>query len=180
MTPEEMKFYLDVLASPAVVTFTGGLLGAVVTLVATWSKNRHDSIENEKTWLRQEECRREERAFEKKTVAYENFFKCFEDIQDNNIIDFYGKFAPVAMNLMMYGPLEVKKHTKKTHEKMLELIKSPPKNLEDSIEFKELRYHCNEIHTEIMRDMDLYFSRDDIERWEKSLQNTENKEMNSD
>ena len=180
MTPETLEFWKMFFQSPVVATLIGGLVGAFASLPVTYFKLRHDTKENEKTWQREEARCREERAFEKKTVAYENFFKCFEDIQDNNIIDFYGKFAPIAMNLMMYGPLEVKKHTKKTHEKMLELIKSPPKNLEESIEFQEVRYHCNEIHTEIMRDMDLYFSRDDIERWEKSLQNSGNKEMNSD
>lgn len=175
MTPEEMKFWLDVLHSPAAIAIAGGLAGSLITLVVTVLKNRHESKENEKKWQREEERRKEERAFEKKTATYENFFKCFEDIQNNNLISFYGKFTPIAMNLMTYGNLEVKIHTRKSYEIMLELILNPQLKLEDSPQFKDLRYHCNEIHTAIMKDVDLHFSRNDIEVWEKLLRSAENK-----
>ena len=155
MTPEEMKFWLDVLASPAVVTFAGGLLGACVTLGATWFKNRHDASESDKAWQRQEERRREERAFEKKTVAYENFFNCFEYVQTGDFANFRRYFIPLSMHLMTYGPLEVKIHTREAAKNLIKVIELASKFDDYSHNFQLLQYHCDEIHTAIMKDMDM-------------------------
>ena len=86
MTPETLEFWKMFFQSPIVATLIGGLVGAFATLPVTYFKLRHDTKENEKTWQREESRRKEERAFEKKTVTYEKFFSCFDDIQNKNLI----------------------------------------------------------------------------------------------
>lgn len=81
MTPEEMKFYIDICHSPAAIAIAGGLAGSFITLVVALLKIWHDSRESEKAWQRAEERRKEERAFEKRLQLmkiFSNALKIFK------------------------------------------------------------------------------------------------------
>lgn len=153
MTPEEMKFWLDVLASPAVIAIVGGLMGSLATLSATWIKNRHDSSESEKAWEREEKRRKEERAFQNKNLAYEE------------LINHLGKeplsvLFPSLGKIVIYGPREVKVPAREAIHEIAELMDFNDKS---SREYKDRRQKTNEcirkLNLAIMKDIDQHFDR---------------------
>jgi len=169
MTPETMKFWLDIFHSPVALTLAGALLGAVSTLAGVWLKSRHDIKENQKTWERQEITRKEERAFDKKSKAYEDFFVCFETTVNEGISNFDKYIGPVIMRLMLYGPLPVKIPARAALECYRNLPPpTAPEKFAKSME--ELRKHLNDVHTAMMGDVDNHFSRDDVKVWKHSLE----------
>ena len=151
MTPEEMKFWLDVLASPAVVTFAGGMMGAVVTLVATFSKNRHDSDEREKAWKREEERRKEERAFADKRLAYEEFQNTLGRGPSLEMTPSLGK-------LLLYAPYEVKIYARDIIHHLSKLNKLDKNTDEYNWHYSEY-YRCLKcINVAIIEDIDRHFN----------------------
>ena len=107
MTPEVMKFWLDIFHSPVALTLAGALLGAVSTLAGVWLKSRHDAKENQKAWERQEITRKEERLFSLKTGAYNDFAKLFDGEFFSVQGEFDRKILSVAIRLSNYGSKEV-------------------------------------------------------------------------
>nr|WP_294510680.1 hypothetical protein [uncultured Bilophila sp.] len=113
MTPEVMKFWLDIFHSPVALTLAGALLGAVSTLVGVWLKSRHDAKENQKAWERQEITRKEERLFSLKTGAYNDFAKLFISNPVTGLEAMGNNMIAVSIELSNYGSIPVKHEIKK-------------------------------------------------------------------
>ena len=152
MIPEEMKFWLDVLHSPAVIAIAGGLAGSFITLVVTVLKNRHDSKEREKAWLREEEKRKEERAFSNKNLAYEELLKHLAKGPELYLI-------PPLCKIVLYGPYEAKKYAKNAMDNIA-ILDAMNKNSTEYIVQREKVQECmRNLNKEIIKDLDKHFDR---------------------
>lgn len=157
MTTEEMNFWLEICRSPVAIALASGVAGSIVILIVTWLKFRHDSKESQKDWERQEEQRKGERAFEKKAKAYEDCFQCFETSWGMEPSNFDRYFIPRIMQLMVYGPLPVKKHARQAILHLVESKNYPSESNEYRSHIDKAKFHCDEIHTAMMEDMDSHF-----------------------
>lgn len=153
MTPEEMKFWIDVFHSPAVIAIAGGLAGSLITLVVTVLKNRHDSKEREKAWQREEERRKEERAFTNKNLAYEELLRCIEVGPEAKLM------APLC-KLVLYGTQDARKHAKSAMNNISKLDSIKDKNSEEYIvQRKKVQESMRNLNGEIIKDLDKHFGR---------------------
>lgn len=109
MTPEEMKFWIDVFHSPAVIAIAGGLAGSFITLVVALLKIWHDSKEREKAWQREENRRKEERTFANKISAYEAYLSSFKVNHENDIRTFEHNIKYSLLKIILYSPPNVRK-----------------------------------------------------------------------
>lgn len=162
MTPETYEFWKMVLTSPVTIALAGGIAGSGITLAIALFKFRHDAKESQKAWERQEATRKEERAFDRKSKAYEDFFTCFETTWGEGISNFDKHFAPSIMSLMLYGPLPVKMSARASLESLIAAMQYSPESAEYKKCMEESKLHCNDIHTAMMEDMDIHFACDDI------------------
>lgn len=169
MTTEEMKFWMDIFHSPVAIALASGVAGSLITLIVTWLKLHHDSNENKKSWERQEQRRIEERTFEKKTKAYEEFFKCFETTYGTGPSNFDRFFAPCIIELMVYGTLPIKQYARLALIQFVESKKYQFGTPEYIKCLENVKNYCNEVHDAIMEDMDVHFHRDDMNKWKKQL-----------
>lgn len=169
MTTEEMKFWMDIFHSPVAIALASGVAGSLITLIVTWLKLHHDSNENKKSWERQEQRRIEERAFEKKTKAYEEFFKCFETTYGPEPSNFDRFFAPCLIELMVYGTLPIKQYARLALIQFVESRKYQIGTSEYNKCMDTAKNYCNEVHAAMMEDMDAHFHRDDMNKWKKQL-----------
>lgn len=161
MTTEEMTFWLDVLKSPAVIALAGGLAGSLITLIVTLLKFWRDSKENQKTWERKENLRREERAFEKKSQIYEEFCITFSQFSSAHLGDFIVAITPCAMKILLYGTSNVRKYTHDSYEAIVSLIHIEPNSKEYKNKVSLIQDLYNKVHEYMMEDLDCYCERHD-------------------
>ena len=161
MTTEEMTFWLDVLKSPAVIALAGGLAGSLITLIISLLKFWRDSTENQKTWERKENLRREERAFEKKSQLYEEFCITFNQLSKTSLKDFIIAISPCTMKIMLYGTYNVRKYTHDSYNTIVSLIGLCPNSEEYKNKFASIQDLYNKVHESMMEDLDCYCERHD-------------------
>ena len=78
-------------------------------------------------------------------------------------------FIPRIMQLMVYGPLPVKKHARQAILHLVESKNYPSESNEYRSHIDKAKFHCDEIHTAMMEDMDSHFYRADMEKWKEQV-----------
>lgn len=157
MTPEAMKFWLDILHSPVALTLSGALVGAIFTFAGVWFKSRHDAKENQKAWERQEITRKEERLFQLKIKAYEDFADCYTGFGLPFVMGFAEKILPVSIRLVNYGSDKVRNEV---HIFINLLDASTGQTLPEKITMQDPRVKeaLNKIHDCIIEDIHTHHS----------------------
>ena len=152
MTPEDLEFYNLFFQSPIVGTLAGGLLGILASFSATWFKSRHDSKESEKRWQREEERRKEERAFTNKNLAYEGFCSCFGANFTNESI------LPYLVKMAFYGSEEVRYHARDMIMHLDKLKKFQPNSNEHSACLANIKNCSAKLYIAMNKDIDQHLS----------------------
>ena len=156
MTAETYDFWKMLLTSPAIIA----LAGALATLAGVWFKSCHDTKENQRIWKRQEAARKEERAFDRKSKAYEDFCTCFETTSETGIRNFDRYLLPTLIRIMIYGPHKVRIWA---HHTIKSLVESNNYN-KGSVEYQtcmaKAKQHSDDLHTAMMEDIDHHFGID--------------------
>lgn len=152
MTPEAMKFWIDIFHSPVALTLAGALLGAVSTLAGVWLKSRHDAKENEKAWERQEVTRKEERLFQLKIKAYEDFADCFIGFAQGNTMNFAQNIVPATIRIANYGSVDVRRNNQCFAELLMQSRNTSPAQENTALNNKLIEVG-NKLHESIINDI---------------------------
>ncbi len=126
MTPDDINSCFSL--SPAFAALAGSLVGAFTTGCIALLQFRHTAKENQKAWERQETSRKEERFFEKKAKAYEEFFEAFDVLSNINRENFRQVFAPIAFKIALYSPPHIKECVREIYDANIKIIKMTDKN----------------------------------------------------
>ena len=167
MTAETYNFWEMVLTSPVAIALAGGIAGSLITLVVALLKFSYDAKESKNSWERQEATRKEERAFARKSKAYEDFFACFETTWGAGVSNFDKYFAPTMMNIMLYGPLQVKISAHAAFESYIKSTNHEIGSVEYQQCFEEVKRHSNDLHAAMIEDIDIHFTRNDMQLWKQ-------------
>ena len=154
MTPDEMKFWLDVLKSPAVIAIAGGLAGSFITLVVTVLKNRHESKENEKKWQREEERRKEERIFKNKLSAYEEYLYTLKTAPKNSTNELCHHINNSLLKIIIYSPEHVRANAMKLGSNISSIIEKDTESDEYKRAVLNLSKCSDDLYNEIIKDIE--------------------------
>lgn len=152
MTPEAMKFWLDMFHSPVGLTLSGAMFGAVASLAGVWYKSRHDAKENQKAWERQEQRRKEERLFQLKIKAYEDFADCFTGFALGNTMNFAQNIVPATIRLANYGSVDVRRNNQHFAELLMQSRNTSSAQENAALNHKLIEVG-NELHEAIINDI---------------------------
>ena len=113
MATEQYAFWQMVLQAPATIAVAGGLAGSLLTLMVALVNNWHNTKMKRLEWELAERTRKEQRLFECKRAAYDEFAACFEFTQVYQLEQFNRHFVPMLTRLSNYGSNELRKEIKR-------------------------------------------------------------------
>lgn len=105
-----------VLQAPATIAIAGGLTGSLITLVVALANNWHSTKMKRLEWELAERTRKEQRLFECKRAAYDEFAACLELNRHGQPEKLNYHLVPMLTRLSNYGSNDLRKELKRFAE----------------------------------------------------------------
>lgn len=152
MAAEQYAFWQMVLQAPATIAVAGGLAGSLLTLVVALVNNWHRKKMKRLEWELAECTRKEQRLFECKRAAYDEFATCFKLNQQLQLEELRRQFIPMLTRLYNYGShdlrSEIRPFTVFINEKIRCSAEERPQVLQEFCDY------LDRIHGRIVEDIE--------------------------